>query len=122
MKNLILILVLSLSFSNCVTNSHLSSASGAEGLNKDNYTILQEKQTTSRSNKFWILFIPFGGKSDKTREGQCYDRMIRQNNADGILAAKYTSRKFVIPLIVFTYSYRQTKLTGKPYILKTDSK
>lgn len=86
-----------------------------------NYKVLPEQATVSRTNKIWILFFPFGGKSEEKREAQCYERMIKSSHADGIIAQKYVHKKVTIPLILFTYSYKYTTLTGKPFIVSVDS-
>lgn len=119
MKNLIIIALAALSLSGCITGSKTVASSGIENLSQDSYTILNECKTTSRTNKVWILFIPLPSKSEEKRQAQCFERMIKENHADGIIAQKYVSRKITIPLILVTYSFKKTTLTGKPYVIKS---
>lgn len=121
MKNIILAIILLTSLNGCITGTHIAAVSGIENLHREDYTILNEDKSSSRANKFWILFLPFGGKSEEKREAQCFKRMLSKNKADGVLAAKYTHRKLTIPLVLFTYTLKTTTLEGKPYVLKIDS-
>jgi hypothetical protein len=121
MKKVIVILSTTLLLASCVTSTKIATVSGVENLKREDYTVLDEQKTVSRSNKFWFLFIPIGSKSNEKREAQSLKKMLKRNKADGVLAAKYVHRKFTVPLIVFTYTYKQTTLTGKPFVLKVDS-
>ena len=121
MKKITITIFAALALSSCVTGTKIPTVSGIENLKREDYTVLEEKETVSRANKFWILFIPFGGKNEEKREAQCFKRMVEDNKADGVLAAKYVHKKFTVPLIVFTYTFKETRLTGKPYKLKTDT-
>lgn len=122
MRNLFFIALSALFLSSCITGTKTAAVSGIENLPRDSYTILDEKTEIARTNKVWFLFIPFHSKSEEKREAQCYERMIKQYHADGIIGAKYVHRKITIPLIVITYSYKYTTLTGKPFVIKTDTK
>ncbi len=121
MKKIITITLCAALLSSCITGTKMQQVSGIENLNRNAYTLLPEKQSVSRTNRIWVLFFGFGGKSEEKREAQCYKRMLKDNQADGVMAGKFVHKKVTIPLIVFTYSYRFTTLTGKPFILKTDS-
>jgi hypothetical protein len=116
MKKVIVILSTTLLLASCVTSTKIATVSGVENLKREDYTVLDEQKTVSRSNKFWFLFIPIGSKSNEKREAQSLKKMLKRNKADGVLAAKFT-----VPLIVFTYTYKQTTLTGKTFVLKVDS-
>lgn len=120
MKKTLPIVSIMLLLNSCITSSHIGEAKGLENLPRNSYTVLEERTSISRTNKFWILFIPFGGKSEEKREAQCLTRMLTENNANGVIAPNYVSKKITIPLILFTYSYKWTTLKAKPYIVKTD--
>jgi len=120
MKKLVLSSLLLLIFASCTTGTKMQKVEGIENLNREAYTIKEEATSISRTNKFWILFFPFGGKSEEKREAQCFKRFMEDNKADGIIAGKYIHKKITVPLIVFTYSYKWTTLKGKPFIIKTD--
>lgn len=121
MRKTISALLLLAFLGSCITSSHMGDAKGLENLPRDSYTILPECKSVSRSNKFWLLFFPFGGKSEEKREGQCLQRMLKQKGADGVISPKYVHKKITVPLIVFTYSHKWTELTAKPYIVRTDT-
>lgn len=121
MKKTLLIALAAILISSCVTGRKTGAVTGIENLNRDAYTVMPETKSISRTNKIWFLFFPFGGKSETKREEQCLNRMIKDNHADGVMAQKYVHKKITVPLIVVTYSYKYTILTGKPYALKTDS-
>lgn len=120
MKKIIIVISSAMLLSSCVTSTHLGDVKGLENLPRDSYTIMNEQESVSRANKFWLLFIPFGGKSDEKREAQCLNKMVKDNHADGVIAPKYVNKKITIPLIIFTYTYKWTTLTGKPYTVKTN--
>lgn len=71
-------------------------------------------------NKVWFLFIPFGSKTEEVRREKVYLQTCKQNKIDGILQPKYETKRFVIPLILFTYVNYNTSVLGKGYIIKMD--
>lgn len=121
MKTIIVLSMACFLLAGCVTTGvHTPMySSGTESVSTERYTILEEKKVKARFNRIWILFFPFGGKNQEKREAKCLKRMMEEYGATGVLEQKYTHRKFVIPLLVITYGYREVELTGKPYVLKT---
>lgn len=121
MKKIILILLTAFVLTSCVTGTKLI-PSTAPADNKA-YTVLKEDKTSTVRNRIWLLFIPItiGPKSEETREERCLKRVLKQNNADGIVTGRYIHRKIVIPLIFVTYSWRSTTLLATPFKLNTDT-
>lgn len=121
MKKTILISLSALILSSCTTGTKLLTSTAPP--DSKTYTVLKEDKTATARNRIWILFIPItiGPKSEEKREARCLNRMLNQNHADGIIAGKYVHRKFVIPLILVTYSHRNTVLTATPFKLNTDT-
>lgn len=102
----------------------IPTVSGVENLKREDYTVLSETQTKAEVHRFWILFIPIvriGPKTDEARETKAFDKMIKTNKADGVLAAKYTHKNWCVPLLLFNYSHRSVILKGKPFVLKTNA-
>ena len=124
MKKTVLSIVLIASLASCVTGSKMASVSGIENLKREDYTILPEQQTTAQVHRLWILFIPIvriGPKTDVARETKAFDKMVSDNKADGVIAAKYTHKNWCIPLILVNYSHRSVTLKGKPFAIKTNA-
>lgn len=121
MKKSILILLASITLFSCTTGSKLATSNAPA--DSKLYTALKEDKTATVRNRIWILFIPItiGPRSEETREERCLKRILKQNNADGIVTGQYVHRKFVVPLILVTYSWRSTTLTATPFKLNTDS-
>jgi hypothetical protein len=55
-------------------------------------------------DKFWLLFIPFGSKTEETRREYAYLKACKENGIDGILQPKYQTEKLVVPLILLPMS------------------
>jgi hypothetical protein len=121
MKKVITLLAAVAVMSSCVTGTKLATSNAPA--DSKTYTVLPEDKTATARNRIWILFIPItiGPKSEEKREARCLNRMLNQNKADGIVTGKYTHRKFVVPLILVTYSHRNTILTATPFKLNADS-
>lgn len=122
MRKALLISLFALLFASCVsTKTNAPTVTGIENLKREDYTVMPEAKTCSRGFRVWILFIPIGyGKSDKVRESKAFNKMLKPNHADGVLAAKYKHKKITVSLILLTYTNWTTTLNGKPYVLKTD--
>jgi hypothetical protein len=105
----------------CTTGTKILSNSGIANLPESKYKILPEDKIVVSTSRVWILFIPIGGKSEERREAECLNRMMKKDNADGVLSGVYIHKKVTIPLILFGYSYKTTTLTGHPYKLQTDT-
>ena len=121
MKKSIIVMCTAVLLASCTTGTKfLTSNAPAD---KTSYTVLKEDKTATVRNRIWILFIPItiGPRSEETREARCLSRLLNQNKADGIITGRVVHRKFVIPLILFTYSNRSTILTATPFKLNTDS-
>jgi len=91
-----------------------------ENLKREDYVILDNVIGVAHSSRVWILFIPFGGtKKSKLRE-KAYKNALDNCHCDGVLQPVYSEKKIPIPLIVISYVYRKTSVTGKAYRIKTD--
>jgi hypothetical protein len=121
MKKLLTITLIALFISSCVSKRETMAAHGLDNLNRDSYIINESATASVNSNRFWFLFIPIGGKSYEARKNKVIQRFLKQNKADGIIAAEIVDKKIIIPLIVVTYSFRRMTLTGKPCVIKTDN-
>lgn len=121
MKKSILISLVAIIFASCTTGTKLLTSTAPA--DPKIYTVLKEDKTSTVRNRLWILFIPItiGPKSEQTREERCLKRILKQNDADGIINGKIIHRKIIIPLIVVNYSWRSTTLTAIPFKIKTDS-
>ena len=121
MKKSILISLITVIVTSCTTGTKLMQSTAPA--DKTLYTILPEDKTSTVRNRIWLLFMPItiGPRSEETREERCLKRVLKQNNADGIIAGRYVHRKIVIPLIFVTYSWRSTTLLATPFKLNTDT-
>ncbi len=121
MKKSIIVICSAVFLTACTTGTKFITSNAPA--DKSSYTALKEDKTYTVRNRIWILFIPItiGPRSEETREARCMSRMLNQNKADGIITGRVVHRKFIIPLILFTYSNRSTTLTGTPFKLYTDT-
>lgn len=120
MKILLFILVFSISCG-CSTSVFLAKVSGAESLKRSDYVLKEEASTSVNRNRLWILWFPFGGGTEKRRQERCYAKFINEYKCDGIIAGKYITKKFSVPLIAICYTHFNTTLTGRPFYIKRDS-
>ncbi len=129
MKKVILILlVFSLFLSGCVTSrmknvtSHNMETKDLSAQNRDLFKIKGNVSYNAVSPfKLWILFIPFGGSSDRRLYSNAYSNLLKKNNCDGILNENREYKKVTVPLLFITYVYKQLKISGIGYKIKTDS-
>lgn len=118
-----------LSLSSCSTVQHNRSGMGInkidatnlEALKIENLNITKSVSSEKGFDKFWLLFIPFGSKTEETRREYAYLKACRENGIDGILQPKYQTEKLVVPLILFTYVNYKTTVFGKGYTIKSTS-
>lgn len=105
----------------CGTRTFVEPTSGAESLKREDYIIKEEVSYTVVKNRIWILWIPLGGSTEGKRRSKCYAKLIEETKCDGIIAGKYVTKKFTIPLIAVGYTHFQTTLTGRPFYIKKDN-
>ena len=80
MKTILFFLTACILVPGCIVNATHTPAysSGTESVNKERYTILEEKKSKARFNRFWILFFPFGGKNPEKREAKALAKMMKE--------------------------------------------
>ncbi|SFP63137.1 hypothetical protein SAMN04515674_104294 [Pseudarcicella hirudinis] len=101
---------------NSVNDTQLSN------LRRDDYRITSNVETSKSFTKIWFLFLPFGGgKSEEFRREQAYLKACKDHRIDGIVQPKFVTRRTVVPLILISYAGYTTSVTGKGYLIKTDS-
>ena len=127
-KVLVLISIALFSFS-CSSVQHVQTGQGINTIsgagtlntiNRQDVNVTANVEGTVNHSKVWFLFIPFGGKTEERRREKVYLNTCRLNHIDGIMQPKYETRKFVIPLIVFTYVGYKTSVLGRGYNIKSD--
>ncbi|MBS1763999.1 MAG: hypothetical protein JSS90_03405 [Bacteroidetes bacterium] len=90
---------------------------------RDEYVVLDNLKGEAKSNRFWLLFIPFGGKSDQKLYEKAYDKAVKSavgQKADGLLEPRYTYKKITIPLIVVSWTTKKVTAEGKAFRIKTE--
>ncbi|MEA5425409.1 hypothetical protein [Arcicella lustrica] len=121
--------IISLFISSCTSVNHnrvgqgvntIDQAANIQNLKKEDIIVGKNVESDKTYSKVWFLFIPFGGKSEETRRERVYLQACKQNQVDGILQPKYETKRFFIPLILFTYVNYNTSVLGKGYNIKTD--
>lgn len=131
MKKLLLLLcIVSSMFYSCSSVQHVQNGQGVNSIsgagtlntiNRADVNVTTSVEGTVHHSKVWFLFIPFGGgKSEERRREKVYLNTCKANSIDGIMQPKYETKKFVIPLIVFTYVGYKTSVFGKGYTIKSD--
>ncbi|MEA5402592.1 hypothetical protein VB776_06685 [Arcicella sp. DC2W] len=131
MKKSIIVLssIIALFISSCSSVNHnrvgqgvntIDQAANIQNLKKEDIIVGKNVESDKTYSKVWFLFIPFGGKSEETRRERVYLQACKQNQVDGILQPKYETKRFFIPLILFTYVNYNTSVLGKGYNIKTD--
>ena len=91
--------------------------------NRDEYVVLDNVHGEAKSNRFWLLFIPFGGKSDQKLYERAYNKATKSavgQKADGILQPKYSYKKITIPLIVLNFTSKKVAVEGKGFRIKSE--
>jgi len=109
----ILLMAVMLIFTNCVTTEKISPATSGEATNGD-YELLANQRTTSETKQIFFCFIPIGGKDDETMKVQCYDKLLKDNAADGVFLPTYIITKTRYPF----FGKTKIELQGRPYKLK----
>lgn len=129
MKNPIL-LVLLLAATSCTvqpgktSNQNFNSVNDTQlsSLKREDYRITSNVETSKIFTKIWLLFLPFGGgKSEEFRREQAYLKACKEHRIDGIVQPKFVTKRTVVPLILISYAGYNTSVTGKGYLIKTDS-
>lgn len=88
---------------------------------RDDYTLLEPVTGVDKTFNAWILFIRVAGARDSKMYTRAYNRAVKQlPSADGILTPRVEYRKIPIPLILLNFSWKEVKVTGRGYRLKSD--
>ncbi len=121
--------IVGLMLSSCSTVNHNRTGQGIntieqganiQNLKKEDIIVSKQVDGNVTFNKVWVLFIPFGNKTEEIRRERVYLKTCKENKIDGILQPKYETKKLVIPLILFTYVNYSTSVIGKGYTIKED--
>ena len=126
-----MVLLLSVSVYSCTSipyyqqgqNQNIINQSDLSRLDRDDYTVGSNVESTKTWSKTGPLFFIFGsnGGNEELRREKVYLKACKENGLDGIVQPKFETKRFVIPLIVWNYSQHKTYVTGKGYKIKTDS-
>jgi len=88
---------------------------------RSSYTVLGETSAVSAAPKFWVLFIPFGGSSDQGLYDRAYKKATKEfKGVNGLMSEQIEYKKVKVPLLLFTFVYKQVKVTGVAYHIKND--
>jgi hypothetical protein len=88
---------------------------------REEYVLLDQVTAVDKSFRFWLLFIPIGGKSDQRLYDNAYQKAVRMlPKADGLIKPRYEYKKTSIPLILIGFTKKKVTATGKGYRLKTE--
>lgn len=115
MKKALLLLAFTAFLTSCVTIDKLNPPTSGEYLNNsDKYELMENKRTESISKTYYFCFIPFGGKGELTMQNECYSKLLKETNADGVFMPTYIFTRTRYPFFAKTV----TELSGRPYKLK----
>lgn len=121
MKKIIYLMLIVVVFSSCATLVGRFRKTEDVSLTEQ-YRPLRKVKVSASSEKFWILFFSYGGKSDQSLYNEAYkNAMEKTPEADGITSQMIEYTRFTLPLIVFTYVGKTMKLTGVTYEIKKDT-
>lgn len=88
---------------------------------RDEYVLLDQVTASSGSFRFWLLFIPIGGRSDQRLYDNAYQSAVKLiPEADGLIKPRYEYKKVSIPLILIGFTSKKVTVTGKGYRLKSE--
>ena len=115
-------------FTSILLSSCSSSRSTVDGqqaklaeFKREEYVLLDQVTAEATSFRFWLLFIPIGGKSDQALYDNAYQKAVKMlPTADGIIKPRFEYKKMSIPLIVVGFTKKKVVATGKGYRLKTE--
>lgn len=90
------------------TSSHI------EALKRDEYEVIKTTTGKATSSTFYFLFFPIGKhkSNEDLYENAYYDAVENLPNSDGLILPREKTSRFIIPLIIFNYSQRTTKVSG----------
>lgn len=89
---------------------------------RDEYVLLDQVTAEEKSFRFWLLFIPIGGKSDQALYDNAYQKAVKMlPSADGLIKPRYEYKKTRVPLLLFGFVTKKVTATGKGYRLKTET-
>ena len=88
---------------------------------REEYVLLDQVTAVDKSFRFWLLFIPIGGKSDQRLYDNAFLKAVKMlPKADGLIKPRYEYKKTSIPLILVGFTKKKVTATGKGYRLKTE--
>lgn len=121
----VFIICIAFALSSCSTtrNSLNEQPVKIQEFERDEYVVLDNVSGKAKSFRFWLLFIPFGGKSDQTLYEKAYNRAVGSavgENADGLLQPRYTYKKSTVPLLLFSWTIKKVSANGKAFRIKSE--
>ncbi len=124
-KSLVILLLSVLFFASCSSTRNTMNEYPIEiqKFDRDEYVVLDNVEGEAKSTRFWLLFLPFGGKSEAKLGKEAYERAVNNasnENADGLLQPRYTYKKTVIPLLLFNFSTKKVTAKGKAFRIKNE--
>lgn len=118
MKKLVILICLYISYLSGFSQITTGKTIDLGSLKREDYTIIENVSGKAHSSRVWILFIPFGPKSMERTHQKAYANALKECNCDGIINPIYEDSKIPITLIVTTYTYRKTKVSGRGFKIK----
>ena len=91
---------------------------------REDYVLLDTVSGTAKSFRFWLLFIPIGGKSDEALQQEAHGRALKAATAlkaDGMLDPRFTLKKSSVPLILFGWTRKSVTAEAKGFRLKSEA-
>lgn len=125
-KNSIFILLIGLLFlTSCsTTRSSLNHQPvKIQEFERDEYVVLDKARGKAASFRFWLLFIPLGGKSDQKLYEKAYDSAVKSAivaDADGLLQPRFSYKKTSIPFILFGWTTKKVSVEGRAFRIKSE--
>ena len=85
-----------------------------EALKRDEYDVIKTTTGKATSSTFYILFFPIGKHKSNADlyENAYYDAVENLPDSDGLILPRAKTSRFILPLIIFNYSQRTTKVSG----------
>ncbi len=119
-----LLLLLSILVSSCSSSKQFVPERNIEieKMDRKNYSITEQVSSEAKASTYWLLFLPFGGKSKEKLYTLAYNQAVKKvANCDGIITPRVEYTRQVYPFIIFSLVNRKVTVTGRGYKLKTDA-
>jgi hypothetical protein len=115
MRKIVVLFFSVLLLSNCVSKRESITNSGVAALGSiQKFTLKEEAVCHLSTLRFWLLFVPIGGKTYNRRKEKVIKKFMEKNKADGFIDATLVESYVVVPFIAVTLVFRTTRFTAKP--------